>query len=75
MPRTRNEALVGQARQLELSGLTRKEIAEKLGVSLRTVKYWLSTGGTGRPRIPEGGRLSERTRYRRLSEARERPAG
>lgn len=75
MPRTTDPRKTEQARQLELSGLTRQQIADEMGVHLSTVKRWLSRGVTGRPRIPDGEPLSERTRYRRQAEARGGLAG
>lgn len=70
MPRARDESRVEQARLLEESGLTRQQVAGEMGVSVRQVKRWLSAGATGRPRIPDGSPMSERTRYRRQAEAR-----
>ncbi len=68
MPRTRNEALVGQARALAAQGKNQTEVSEALGVPVRTLRTWPIEWPMGRPRLPEG-EGSRWTRRRREAEA------
>jgi hypothetical protein len=70
MPRTRNEALAGQARALASSGKTQREVSAALGVPLRTLQSWPVQWPQGRPRVSDG-QASARTLRRRRAEARE----
>jgi transposase len=64
MPRTRNEALVDQARALASQGKTQREAAEALGVTVRTLQRWGIGWPAGRPRVSDG-EASARTGRRR----------
>lgn len=74
MPRTRNEALVAQARALAAEGKTVTEIAHAVGRDRRTVQRWGITAPAGRPKVADG-QASERTARRRRQDAAGLPLG
>jgi hypothetical protein len=65
--RTRNEALVEQARILASLGKTQREVSAELGVKLRTLQSWPVDWPMGRPRVGDE-QASARTARRRRQE-------
>lgn len=53
MPRTRNEALVEQAKDLAAQGKTQAQVSAELGVAVRTLKTWGIEWPAGRPRVAD----------------------
>ena len=54
MPRTRNEALVSQARALASEGKKPREISAETGIPLRTVQRYLGGVQGDVRRLPDG---------------------